>query len=190
MPSKSEPLPLPDVFVAPFYRQDVRWALQQGKSVWLRINPKKTWSGIPGRFAPAFWSPIHFKEQVGTMGTLISADHPMFAQFPTENHSDWNWWDILTNSKAIILNDLPPSFRPTLQVIDRYERNHKLGTIFEANVGEGKILVTMIDFDDVEDRPASRQLEHSIRMYLASKAFAPSQTIALADLDQVFIREP
>ncbi len=188
-PREQETVAIPDVHVARFYREDVRQALKAGKSVWLRINPRTTWSGIPGRFAPAFWSPIHFKEQVGTMGTLIDGGHPVFADFPTEGHTDWHWWDILTNSKAAILDALPKAFRPTLQVIDRFERNHKLGTLFEARVGEGRLFATIIDFDS-EERPASRQLEHSIRRYLASGEFQPKQSISLAELDQVFANEP
>ncbi|MDR3690031.1 MAG: hypothetical protein P4L46_11675 [Fimbriimonas sp.] len=180
---------LPDILVAPFYRNDVRVALREGRTVWLRINPSRTWSGIPGRFAPAFWSPIHFKEQVGTMGTLIDDRHPVFGGFPTAHHTDWQWWDVLTKSKAIVLDDLPAEFRPELQIIDRYERNHKLGTIFEAAVGPGRLVVSMIDFDDLTDRPAARQLEYSIRMYLSASA-KPKQTLTIAELDKVFVREP
>jgi hypothetical protein len=182
--------PLTDVFVAPFYRQDVRDALKRGERVWLNMNPRRLWSGIPGRFAPAFWSPIHFKEQVGTMGTLIEANHPVFDQFPTEFHSDWQWWDVLTQSKAMVLNDLPNEFQPILQVIDRYERNDKLGTILEAQVGSGKVFITLIDFENLEDRPASRQLDHSIRAYLASDSFSPKQHLTLSQLDAAFRREP
>ena len=189
-PSGQESPSLEDVFVAPFYRQDVRDALIRGEKVWLNMNPRRLWSGIPGRFAPAFWSPIHFKEQVGTMGTLIDADHPIFKQFPTEYHSDWQWWDVLTRSKAMVLNDLPVDFFPILQVIDRYERNDKLGTILEAQVGSGRILITLIDFEDLDSLPASRQLERSIRSYLASNSFAPSQHLTLAELDAAFRREP
>jgi hypothetical protein len=180
---------LPNVHVARFYREDVREALRAGKDVWLRINPKTTWSGIPGRFAPAFWSPIHFKEQVGTMGTLIDATHPMFSDFPTEGFTDGQWWDVLTNSKAVVLDALPKDYRPALQVIDRFERNHKLGTIFEAKVASGRLLATMVDFDET-DRLATRQLEHSIRRYLASDRFRPSQELALSDLDRVYTNEP
>lgn len=181
---------LDDVFEAPFYRQDVREALKNGKRVWLNMNPRRLWSGIPGRFAPAFWSPIHFKEQVGTMGTLVDSSHPIFSHFPTEFHSDWQWWDVLTHSKAMVLNDLPNEFLPILQVIDRYERNDKLGTILEAQVGAGKVLITLIDFENLQDRPASRQLEHSIRAYLASDSFAPKRHLTLGQLDSAFRREP
>ena len=189
-PNELPNIKLVNVLEAPFYRQDVRDALKAGSTVWLKMNPRRLWSGIPGRFAPAFWSPIHFKEQVGTMGSLIEANHPLFKEFPTDQHTDWQWWDVLMNSKAMVLNELPLDFKPLLQVIDRYERNDKLGTMFEARVGDGRVLVTLIDFNDLESRPATRQLEYSIKTYLSSSVFEPTQRLSLADLDRAFAREP
>lgn len=124
------------------------------------------------------------------MGSLIEANHPLFKEFPTDQHTDWQWWDVLMNSKAMVLNELPLDFKPLLQVIDRYERNDKLGTMFEARVGDGRVLVTLIDFNDLESRPATRQLEYSIKTYLSSSVFEPTQRLSLADLDRAFAREP
>lgn len=177
-----------DVDVFTWYREDVRRALRAGRTVWLRMHPAKAWTGIPGRFATAFWSPIHFKEQVGTMGTLIAHEHPVFNHFPTQDHTEWHWWEILMNSKSFVLDALPTSFRPELQVIDRYERNHKLGTIFEACVGSGKLLVSFIDFD-TPGRPAAAQLEYSLMRRLRDD-FDPRQAITLEELDEVFSSEP
>lgn len=172
-----------------WFRDDARESLRAGQTVWLRMNPSRTWSGISGRYAPAFWSPIHFVDQIGTMGTLIQSSHPIFKDFPTESHTEWHWWDILTRSKAMNINALPLAFRPILQVIDRYERNHKLGTIWEAKVGQARLLVSFIDFD-TPDRLAARQLEYSIRTYLASDSFAPQQSISLQEIDTLFSSEP
>ena len=189
-PSELSTPDLSNVYMAEFYRQDVREAIKNGKRIWLKLNPKRLWSGIPGRFAPAFWSPIHFKEQVGTMGTLIDSRHPIFNYFPTESFTDWQWWDVLTHSKAMVLNELPLDYQPILQVIDRYERNDKLGTILECQIGDAKILITMIDFNGLEDRPASRQLQYSIQNYLQADDFAPTAKLTILDLDSAFSREP
>jgi len=121
---------------------------------------------------------------------MIDCDHPIFREFPTESHTGWQWWDVLTQSKALVLNDLPIGFRPILQIIDRYDRNDKLGTILEARIGSARLLVTIIDFDKTEGRAATRQLESSIRRYLASPDFEPEQLLTLGDLDLAFRREP
>lgn len=190
LPTAPPQLDIGDLIVGGHYREDVRTALRSGRAVWLRLNPKRMWSGLPGRFDPAFWSPIHFKEQVGTMGTLIQAHHPAFDEFPTEEHTEWQWWDILSASRALCLNALPLDYRPLVQVIDRYERNDKLGTLFEARVGSGRLFVSAVDFDDLDGRPAARQLEYSIQSHLTSPRFDPKQAVTLDALDTVFLREP
>lgn len=188
-PSTQPKFDLSGVRIFPWYREDVRQALKQGETVWLKIHPDRVWTGIPGRFAPAFWSPVHFKEQVGTMGALIQKENPLLAGFPTEGFTEWQWWEILSRSKAAVLNHLPLEHRPVLQIIDRYDRNWKLGTIFEARVGKGRLLVSLIDFE-TPDRPAAQQLEASLASALADGRFDPQQEATLAQLDRVFAQEP
>lgn len=43
----------------------------------------------------------------------------------------------MKNSRPIILDEMPQDFRPIVQPIDNFERNHKLGLIFETKVGKG-----------------------------------------------------
>lgn len=189
-PKALEAAELRDVDVFEFYRQDVRDALRAGHAVWLRLNPKRMWGGLSGRFDTAFWSPVHFKEQVGTMGCVIDHNHSIFEGFPTEDHTEWHWWDILTYSKALNINAFPLEFQPIVQVIDRFERCDKLATVFEATVGRGRLLVSLIDFVDFESRPAARALHHSICGYLNSDQFQPSQRLSIDALDVAFAREP
>lgn len=66
------------------------------------------------------------------------------------------WGDVRNRSKAIVLNGTPDDYRPIVQVIDNYERNYKLGSIFETRVGPGKLLVCAMDLDtDAANRPAA-----------------------------------
>ena len=53
-----------------------------------------------------------------------------------------------------------------VQVIDNFARNHKLGNVFEARVGDGRLLVCTIDlFEHLEQRPAARQfLREPVRL--------------------------
>ena len=41
-----------------------------------------------------FWNPIMFAWAPMTIGCLIHADEPVFADFPTSYHTDWQWWNI------------------------------------------------------------------------------------------------
>jgi hypothetical protein len=90
------------------------------------------------------------------------------------------WGDVRERSKAIILNETPKDFRPIIQVIDNYERNYKLGLIFETKVGKGKLLVCSMDLDtDADKRPAARQLKSCLLNYMAGKEFSPKTELPM-----------
>ena len=195
----TQPPPPANVLIAHEYDQTARDALASGQRVLLFsspkegvIHPKRVMYGpescralppvqpgtnaLPGSFMPCFWNLLLFN-QIGTLGILCDPKHPALAEFPTDNHSDWQWADLLGNftaaqsfagagapgpvfeamaraggevanrSKAIILNETPADFRPIVQVIDNQERNAKLGVLFETRVGPGKLLVCALDLD-------------------------------------------
>ena len=172
-------------------------------------------NAIEGSFMPVFWCTRLFN-QTGTMGILCNPGHPAFAGFPTENHSNWQWADLLghftaansfrvsgapeslavdiekaapdafNRSKAILLDGTPADFRPILQIIDNYDRNSKLGTIFETHVGNGKLLVCAMDLEtDLEKRPAARQLLQSLLNYTSGDKFIPDQELSVELLDKI-----
>jgi hypothetical protein len=140
---------------------------------------------IKGGFQTEFWSPMFAQAAKrlgaevppGTLGILCDPDAPALADFPTEFHSNWQWWHLVKNSRPIILNDTPDSYRPTVQVIDNFVRNHKLALIAETKVGKGKMLICAIDLLGHQDKPAARQLLHSLLKYTGSRKFAPKAEI-------------
>lgn len=69
-------------------------------------------------------------------------------------------------------------------------RPQRLGLVFEANVGKGKLLVSSINLEDnLQERPAARQLLHSLLEYAKSDRFAPVTTVSL-DAIRSLLREP
>ncbi len=111
----------------------------------------------------------------------------MFADFPTEYHSNWQWWDLVSKSGAMIMDKLPGDFRPTVQVIDTWFTNRKLGLVFEANVSGGKLVVCSIDLqNNLDQRPAARQFRHSLLNYMNSTNFAPKDTLSIKQLKPLF----
>ena len=172
-------------------------------------------NAIPGSFMPVFWCSRLFN-QIGTMGILCDPKHPAFAEFPTENHSNWQWADLIGHfsaanslrvagatediylnmekvssdvhgrSKAILLDNTPADFKPILQIIDNYDRNAKLGTIFESRVGKGKLLVCAMDLEtDMEKRPAAKQLMQSLLNYTSGDKFSPDHELSVEFLDKI-----
>lgn len=52
----------------------------------------------------------------GTLGILCEPENPVSADFPTENHSNWQFWHLAKNSRPLILDDTPPRYRPIIQL--------------------------------------------------------------------------
>lgn len=74
----------------------------------------------------------------------------------------------------MILDHFPASLKPLIQPIDTWFENRRLALAFEAVTGGGKLLVCSIDLDtDLMERPVSRQLLHSILLYMNSDGFDP-----------------
>jgi hypothetical protein len=121
------------------------------------------------------------------MGLLCDPKNPLFALFPTDFHSDWQWYELMQRSRLFVLEDTPASYRPTLQVIDNFARNQKLGIVFEGRVGNGQLLVCGLDLPHQTKEPAARQLLASLYTYVASPAFKPSQEFSGEMLDKLFV---
>ena len=65
--------------------------------------------------------------------------------------------------------------------------SHKLGIAFEARVGKGRIFVLNVDIEkDAAKRLATRQLLYSVRQYVGSERFRPSDELQLFELDRLF----
>lgn len=141
---------------------------------------------VGGAFPTDFWCWAMFSKgaiaqgiepAAGTQGILCDPKHPALAEFPTEFHSNWQWWQIVKNSRPIILDDTPADYRPIIHVIDNFARNHKLGLLFEVKVGQGKLLVCASDLPALQQYPEARQLLHSLLRYVDSPAFAPKSEL-------------
>ncbi|MGX5819356.1 glycoside hydrolase family 2 TIM barrel-domain containing protein [Chitinophaga lutea] len=147
------------------------------------FNPDTaSFNGVPGRFASVFWSPVHFPNQPGTMGLLCDPQHPALHGFPTDAFTNWQWWDMVTHSKAICW-DARPDWKPIVQVVDNFVKNRRLGMVFEARSGKGQLLICTADIGrNLEKRPAARQLRRSLLSYLASPSFRPAVAVEADEL--------
>jgi hypothetical protein len=126
-------------------------------------------------FSSIFWNTAWTRGQAPhTLGILVDPDHPLFENFPTEYHSNWQWWDPVSHSQAMIMDHLPATLRPLIQPIDTWFENRRLGLAFEAKTAKGKLFVCSIDLPERPDeRPVSRQLLYAILQYMNSDAFSP-----------------
>ncbi len=177
-----------DVLYTKGFDSAAKKQLAEGKKVVLYPDPTHV-EGRKSVFHNHFWNPIMFQWPPMTLGCLIHNDHPVFADFPTEGHTDWQWWDILNNAKVIEMTDTPAEFRPFIQTIDSHDNNQKLGIGFEAKVNKGKLLVVALDTQkDMDKRPATRQLLLSIDTYVKSEKFNPAIELDESVIDSFLIK--
>jgi hypothetical protein len=151
------------------------------------VKPEKG-GNIAVGFSSIFWNTSWTGGQAPhTLGILCNPNHPALADFPTEFHSNWQWWDAMSHSNAIMLSDFPADLKPIVRIIDDWFTNRPLALIFEAKIGKGKIIVSGADLlTDMGKRPEARQLLYSLQHYMAGNSFNPSVEIEIEKLKSVF----
>jgi hypothetical protein len=185
-PAETETAAPEGFVVAEAWDEAAKQALADGGQVLLLPKLETLGNSRPPSFTSVFWSPLWFRTGAGTMGLLCDPEHPALAEFPTEFHSNWQWWGITTRARALSLEAAPADFRPIVQVIDNFTKNQKLALVFECRVGPGKLLVCTADLNsDLHARPAAAQLRRSLFDYAASQAFAPAAELTPAQLDEL-----
>jgi|WetSurMetagenome_2_1015567.scaffolds.fasta_scaffold00347_17 hypothetical protein len=127
-------------------------------------------------FSSIFWNTAWTNNQPPhTLGILCDPKQPLFSDFPTEFHSNWQWWDPVSHSQAMILNGFPAKLKPIIQPIDTWFENRRLALAFEVKTNGGKLMICSIDLKDkIDERPVSKQLMISLLKYMNSQSFNPS----------------
>ncbi len=194
-PADKEVKPSEEICVTDDLDAHLKYLTEGGKVLWFPSKDKYKEQTVGGLFQTDYWNYRMFRTicenldrpvSPGTLGILTDPGHPALADFPTEFHTNWQWFPITKQSYPMILDRLPDDYRPIVQVIDNVERNHKLGLLFEFKVGNGKLLVCMSDLKAVQDKPEARQFYRSLLEYMESPAFAPSYSLSAKDLQDLF----
>lgn len=141
-------------------------------------------------FTPVFWNTSWFKMRPPhTTGILVNEHHPLFREFPTEYHSNLQWWELLNKAQVMQFTRFPADFQPTVQSIDTWFISRKVGTLFEAGVLNGKLMMTSMDItSDLQQRVVARQLRKAILDYMNSDAFRPAVTVTPEQIGELFTK--
>jgi hypothetical protein len=171
------------------YGKELLDALSDGKKVLFLPTREDIADPLHGSFTPVFWSPVNGnKRQQRSLGMLIDSSHPIFADFPTSTHTDWQWCELLVRSTAVNADSLGAGFEPIMQCIDQFDRNSMPAILWEAKVGAGSLLVCSLDIEsDPEKRIVAAQLQNSILAYMNGRAFAPKQSLSAKQLTGLFL---
>jgi len=154
---------------------------------------------VGGLFQTDYWNYRMFKTicennkkkvSPGTLGILTNPEHPIFRDFPTEMHTNWQWFPVVKESHPLVLDNFPKDYKPIVQVIDNIERNHKLGLVMEWKVGAGKLLVCMSDLAKASKYPEGRAFYQSVLNYMRSADFNPTSEISVEELTKTLAEKP
>lgn len=154
---------------------------------------------VGGLFQTDYWNYRMFKTicennkkkvSPGTLGILTNPEHPIFKGFPTEMHTNWQWFPVIKESHPLVLDNFAKDYRPIVQVIDNIERNHKLGLVMEWKVGAGKLLVCMSDLEKAAKYPEGKAFYQSVIDYMRSADFNPSAEITVDELKKKLAEKP
>ena len=168
--------------------------LSEGKRV--LYLPEEVSESLEGFYCTDFWCYPMFRDicnwmkkpvAVGTMGLLIQQEHPALHSFCSHSYATPQWYAIVSHSRCAILDDCTNAgYHPIVQIIDNFERNHKLGILMEGNAGAGKLMICTSRLSEITERPEVRQFTASVLDYMTSDAFAPSQTLDIEKLSHIF----
>jgi len=178
-----------DVYYTTDLDDKARAILNSGGKVFLNAAGKV----IKGKevvqtFLPVFWNTSWFKMRPPhTLGFVVDPKNPAFAEFPTSYHSDMQWWEIVNRTQVMNLEDFPKGFKPIVQPIDTWFLNRRLAMIFEAKVGNGKLIVSSANLSsDLKGMPSAQQLYYSLQKYMISDQFNPKFNVDFNVVKDVF----
>ncbi|MDQ8196792.1 glycoside hydrolase family 2 TIM barrel-domain containing protein [Pelagicoccus enzymogenes] len=158
---------------------DALTALEAGMKVLWYADAAWMGSDVALGFTPIFWNTACTQQQAPhTLGILCDPEHPALKRFPTDCHTDWQWWHALRGATPLNLELLAGQVDPIVRVIDDWYTNRDLGLLWEASLGKGKLLVCGLDLSGAENCLVKRQFLHSLFRYLDSPEFAPKTAVS------------
>ena len=179
-----------EIYVTDYLDETATTLLENGGKVFL--SPRALKTAFPnsrnGKFSTAFWS-TYDKTQPGTMGLLLNPEHSLFEAFPTDYHSDYQWWAMARYGRPMNLETLTDKngkkVKPIIKVLDGFEKLENLGLLYEIKVGSGKVVVSSMNLDNLKYEYIEAQaLRDAIIKYMKSDDFNPEAEVDIAKLNE------
>ena len=182
-PDAVDPAVPAGVFVTHAWPEAEARLAQGGAVLYLPRKADLDWTSPPLADVPVFWNRLMNPGWSRMLGLWIDRAHPALAGFPTADHMDWQWSDLVAGARAFNIERLPVGLKPIVQPIDDWNRNYRLGAVFEARVGRGRLVVVTFDLENrLAERPAARQLRRSLLDYMSGPRFQPATSVDSAAL--------
>ena len=177
---KTTPVCPENVYETRAFDVKTREILQNGGRVYLSPDADKESlpNSIKTQFTTDFWSVGTFADQEGGMGQLIDTEHPIFKEFPTDFHTDWQWW-IMATKRAVIL---PHPMKTIITEMDSYAFLRPMAQMIEFRCLKGKVLLSTMELHKSQQYPEARALQAAIYTYLSGENFEPAEELTEEEL--------
>jgi len=175
-----------------FYRQPHTRHVANQDAVAGKYSFRATWE----RFKGVIWDR-------GTIYGGMINNPATISGFPHKGITDLQFYNLIEDSDKLVLDDFPVKLEPAFQCIDKSTRDRfdvygagfglpefqydrtlrNFGYITEMNVGNGKLLVTGLNFTGLGTQvPEVCGMFESLLRYVCSDAFAPKASLSVAAL--------
>ena len=177
------PSPQTEVLTTRSWEEAEKKLATGGRVLFVPRNSDLAWTNPPLDSVPIFGNRLTTPAWGRMLGLWIyrrlgeSKSHTLDG-FPTFSSFDWQWAQIIQNVRAMNLDRLPEELEPVVWAIDDWNRNYKLGVIFEGAVGDGRLLVSAFDVTKpAETNPVAKQLRNALLRYASSDCFQPNVSL-------------
>lgn len=163
-----------------------------GRVLFIARNSELDWTSPPLDLTPVFWNRQMSPAWGRMLGLWIDmrpgeSKNAMLGRFPTSSHFEWQWAEIIHNVRAVNMDRLPAELEPVVWAIDDWNRNYKLGLLFEAAIGDGRLIVSAFDLTNpTSGSPVARQLRYSLLRYARSDCFQPRVSVTPEQMRSLF----
>ena len=171
-----------------------------GRVLYMGLSAKSAKS----HFKPVGWSAGHFKQadaELSSLGYMVQSGHPALRGFPTEDWTDWQWYNLVEGGVKHGIADLVgsripsdrggreatalPSIDPIVQPVPDLHYSTFMGMLFELKVGDGRLMVCGLNLSD-RTKPEVNAMRKSIFSYMESQDFKPNVSIDAEKFKEVF----
>ena len=143
----------------------------QAEAVPFVYIPEEAEGDVEGTYCTDFWNYPMFrsisesmdrKVPVGTLGLYVHKEHSVLQDFPCENYSTPQWYQLVMHSHCKVL-DGKEDVQLIVQPIDNVERCHKLGMLYY----EGDVLVCTSKLWEIGEYPEVKTFAKALVKQLA-----------------------
>ena len=128
---------------------------------------------VQSQYSTNFWSVGTFPFQTGCMGYYLDPAHPLFRDFPTDAHTDVQWY-AMASQKAMLC---PEHVEPVLEIMTTPLRLRRLCQMLECRCGGGRLFISCLDLPE-HGAAEAEGLWACLNAYLSSERFDPSQEMS------------